>query len=272
MKSFIFIACALALLCGSNALPSIVSSQDCGNGISCASSQTCMSNATGAGLLFACSPLPNAVRCNDARFSCPASFTCAEDSKCLAADGSFIDAIVNVDAFQVAEMRDFGNGMKPTAFQICGAITTYFQLPNFCQCKGASLGGELSCTIGLQNYITIGASAWLLPCASPANMGYKAWVNVLGASKSIGQTWTASFQYKMPIPYASFTIGVADVGAQAILSADISRLVLSSKIAIGVCAKVGVGYFSYQICDPSALPWLPVTVVNGPKFDFSKYC
>ena len=76
----------------------------------------------------------------------------------------------------------------------------------------------------------------------------------------------------MPIPYASFNIGVADVGAQAILSADISRLILSSKIAIGVCAKVGVGYFSYQICDPSALPWLPVTVVNGPKFDFSKYC
>jgi hypothetical protein len=57
MKSFIFIACALALLCGSNALPSIVSSQDCGNGISCASSQTCMSNATGAGLLVIISAL-----------------------------------------------------------------------------------------------------------------------------------------------------------------------------------------------------------------------
>ena len=128
---------AVALLCGASALPTIISSGadsvDCLNGISCAQSQTCMSNLTGAGmrvhifsrgtysarkirirlpshlsLQYACAPLPNAVRCMDARFSCPASTVCAEEIKCVAADGTVTDGILNVDAFGVAEFRDFG--------------------------------------------------------------------------------------------------------------------------------------------------------------------
>lgn len=42
------------LVCSVSALPLLTN--DCGNGISCAPSQTCMSNATGAGILYACSP------------------------------------------------------------------------------------------------------------------------------------------------------------------------------------------------------------------------
>jgi hypothetical protein len=59
-------------------------------------------------LQYACAPLPNAVRCMDARFSCPASTVCAEDVKCVAEDGTVTDGILNVDAFSVAEFRDFG--------------------------------------------------------------------------------------------------------------------------------------------------------------------
>jgi hypothetical protein len=44
----------------------------------------------------------------DARFSCPTSTICAEELKCVAADGSFSDGVLNVDAFLVAEFRDFG--------------------------------------------------------------------------------------------------------------------------------------------------------------------
>jgi hypothetical protein len=44
----------------------------------------------------------------DARFSCPSSTTCAEELKCVAADGSISDGVLNVDAFLVAEFRDFG--------------------------------------------------------------------------------------------------------------------------------------------------------------------
>ena len=71
--------------------------------------------------LLSCSPLPNAVRCNDARWSCPASFVCADDgrdafgsSKRVASDGSIVDAVINVDPFEVTEMRDFGEFQSVT--------------------------------------------------------------------------------------------------------------------------------------------------------------
>jgi hypothetical protein len=258
-----------------NALPNLAPNvQNCGNGIFCAPFQTCMSNATGAGLIYACSPLPNAVRCSDARFSCPISNTCVDNSKCLDTKKNNItsDAIINLDAFEIAEFRDFGSGMKPTSFSICGSITNNFRLPNFCTCREARFGGELGCSIGLQNFITIGASAWILPCASPANFGYRAWGSLLGISQSVGRTWTASFTAQIPIPGASFELGITNVGARAELSGDISRFIISTRLAIGVCARAGIGFFSKEICNPSALSWLPVTILSGPRFDFSRLC
>jgi len=258
---------------GINALPNIdLNGQNCGNGISCSNSQTCMSNTTGAGLIYACSPLYNAVRCMDARFSCPYSSSCIEDSKCLYPDGNLTDAVINVDAFEVSEIRDFGNGMKPTAFSICGSIVNNFRLPNFCTCRDARFGGELACTVGLQNFISIGASAWILPCASPANFGYRAWGSLLGISQSVERTWTASFSANIPIPGTGFELGVAHAGARAELSGEIQRLVISTQLAIGVCGRVGIGVFSKEICNPSALQWLPVTILRGPRFDFSRLC
>ena len=281
MKLSSFVACAFVMfVCDTNALPTIApASQDCGNGISCAPSQTCMSNASapGAGLVYACSPLHNAVRCMDARFSCPASYTCIEDSKCRSPENSknvtiAYDAVINLDAFKVSEFRDFGSGMKPTAFSICGPITNNFRLPNFCTCREARFGGELGCTIGLQTFITVGASAWILPCASPANFGYRAWASLLGVSQSVGRTWTASFTAQIPIPGATFEIGVANVGARAELSGDISRFIISTRLAIGVCGRLGVGFFSREMCNPSVLRWLPITILNGPRIDFSRFC
>jgi len=71
--------------------------------------------------LFSCSPLPSAVRCNDARWSCPASFVCADDgrdafgsSNSVASDGSIVDAVINIDPFEVAEMSDFGEFQSVT--------------------------------------------------------------------------------------------------------------------------------------------------------------
>jgi hypothetical protein len=274
MKPLAFLALALAMIGTSvNAIPTIApTAENCGNGISCANLQTCMSNATGAGLVYACSPFINAVRCMDARFSCPSSSSCVEDLKCIYPDGNSTDAVVNFDAFEVAEIRDFGIGMKPTAFSICGSIVNNFRLPNFCTCRDAKLGGELACTVGLQNIISIGASAWVMPCASPANFGYKAWASLLGMSQSIGKTWYASFSANVPIPGANFELGVANAGARAELSGDVSQFIISTRLAIGVCGRVGIGFFSREICNPSALRWLPVTILNGPRIDFSRLC
>lgn len=276
MKLFTFLVFALTIVSNVvniHALPTISPNpQNCDNGISCASSQTCMSNATGAGLIYACSPLPNAVRCMDARFSCPYHSVCSDNSTCVEPNGSMINAVINVDAFEVAEFRDFGSGMKLTSLSICGPITSTFRLPNFCTCRDARFGGELGCTIGLQNYISVGASAWILPCASPANFGYRAWASLLGMSTSAGRTWTASFTVNAPIPGALFEIGVANVGAIAQISGEINRFIISTNLAIGVCARIGVGFFSRQICNPSALRWLPINILNGPQFDFSRFC
>jgi hypothetical protein len=260
------------LVCSVSALPLLTN--NCGNGISCAPSQTCMSNATGAGIVYACSPLPEAVRCMDARFSCPADTVCAENATCISASTDTIptDAVINLDAHQVADLRDFGSGMKPTAFSICGAITSVFRLPSFCTCRDARLGGELGCTIGLQTFITIGASAWILPCAPQANVGNRAWVSIPNVvTTSIGQTWTAAFTVSQPIPGAHLHIGGASAGARAELSGDIARQVISTRLAIGACARLGVGPFSRELCNPSVLR-LPVTVINGPRFDFSRFC
>jgi hypothetical protein len=288
MKSSLFLSCALLLLIGGGgsshfafALPNLAPiSQDCGNGIFCAASQTCMSNMTGAGLIYACSPFTNAVRCMDARFSCPHDYVCAENSRCILNQNQTrmeglateINAVLNLDAFEVSEFRDFGKGMKPTSLSICGPITGLFRLPNFCTCKDAQLGGELGCVVGLQTYISIGASAWILPCASPANFGYKVWASLLGMSHSIGNTWSASFTLTRPIPGASLEIGRSNAGAIVELSGEVNRFVLSTKVAIGVCAKIAVGPFTLQMCNPTSLPWLPVTILNGPRYDFSRFC
>ena len=51
-QSFTLFACALALLlCSASALPTIApAALDCGNGIFCASGQTCMSNSSFTGV------------------------------------------------------------------------------------------------------------------------------------------------------------------------------------------------------------------------------
>ena len=122
MKPYLLITFAMFFLASNvNALPMIAPNpQNCGNGISCASSQTCMSNATGAGLIYACSPLPSAVRCMDARFSCSTNSVCSDNSTCISPTGELTDAVINLDAFEVAELRDFGSGISPTALSICG--------------------------------------------------------------------------------------------------------------------------------------------------------
>ena len=276
MKPITILSCALLLTCcGVNAIPTIVIT-DCGNGIYCAPHQTCMSNATGAGIVYACSPLSRAVRCMDARFSCPSSYTCVDNSRCVSVNADTevnaeVNAVPNLDAFQVAESRDFGVGILPTSLSICGPITRNFRLPNFCTCRDGG-GSELSCVIGLQTYITIGASMWFRPCATPANFGYRAWVSLLGASRSIGETWSASFSLTRPIPGASFEIGRSNAGARVELTGEVSRFILSTRVAIGVCAALGVGPFTLQMCNPTMLPWLPVTILNGPRFDFSRFC
>lgn len=80
------LACALAMLSSAHAIPAIApSTYDCGNGVFCASTQTCMSDARGAGVkvrkcdIVANTALPNSVASHfcgsDCVYSSSASFT-----------------------------------------------------------------------------------------------------------------------------------------------------------------------------------------------------
>ena len=90
--------------------------------------------------------------------------------------------------------------------------------------------------------------------------------------RAITQTWIARFKVNAPIPHAGFRMGVTNVGARAELVGQVSRMVISTHIAVGACASVRVGCFEREWCNPSALRWLPVRVLQGPAFDFSRFC
>ena len=61
----------------------------CANGATCSSSQTCVPHANNASDKYACSPFPNAVVCDDYRFSCPENHVCnLSNRSCDSAKGS----------------------------------------------------------------------------------------------------------------------------------------------------------------------------------------
>ena len=166
-----------------NKIVDLGTSSDCGNGITCAPGHTCMSSSPGAGkkvtptkarqlplpffspftcnpraAQFACSPLRNAVRCSDARYSCPSASTCETGNVCLL-NGVTTPATANVDPSAAS-----------VAGNICGAIINNFQIPNYCTCAvvavtGEYLGGLLTCATGLPSTIRVSAKAVFVPCS-----------------------------------------------------------------------------------------------------------
>ena len=166
-----------------NKIVDLGTSSDCGNGITCAPGHTCMSSSPGAGkkvtptkarqlplpffspftcnpraAQFACSPLRNAVRCSDARYSCPSASTCETGNVCLL-NRVTTPATANVDPSAAS-----------VAGNICGAIINNFQIPNYCTCAvvavtGEYLGGLLTCATALPSTIRVSAKAVFVPCS-----------------------------------------------------------------------------------------------------------
>jgi len=274
MKTTATLLCSLALLCGAYALPTIAPAPiDCGNGLSCAAGQTCFTNATGAGELFACSPFPNAVFCHDSRFSCPASTTCngeaAPLSQCVSSDGTVVgNATWNVDAVAVSKFRNFGNGMVQVKNVVCR-----IPIPSFCTCSGSgALDGTITCSVGIPlSSLRIGASASLLPCGTPASFGYRAFI---GRTTLTEKKWTADFgvNINLPAPPAGFNLGVMSLKTRAELRASLSTGIVQASVGFGVCGSVTfIGSCCNTDCPLMDEAPLPVRLFRG-SYDFSDLC
>jgi hypothetical protein len=71
-----------------------------------------MTHEHGAGRIGGCSPFPNAVICNDRRFSCPSGTKCW-NSTCTHPDGSKSSAATGYDSFRMENMeREYPNNKQ----------------------------------------------------------------------------------------------------------------------------------------------------------------
>jgi len=103
---------ALSLAAAAQAISLMpAASLSCSNGLFCAMGETCMSNKQGAGAKLACSPLPNAVICNDRRHSCPSGSTCFNELCMPANAGQPFKASMSKDAVSVG-LRTYGQGIN----------------------------------------------------------------------------------------------------------------------------------------------------------------
>jgi hypothetical protein len=79
-----------------------------------------------------------------------------------------------------------GNGMTLASFfwTFVQQCRTTFAFPTskiyFCRCSSSRIGGQLSCNAGVSTYLNVGAASWILPCGSPASVGFQLWVQALG--------------------------------------------------------------------------------------------
>ncbi len=169
-----------------------------------------------------------------------------------------------------------GYGMVEVKNAICGPLT---RIPSFCRCDpSGSIGATVTCSVGipLSGGLTIGASAHFLPCASPANMGYRAWI---GSRDLASANFEAQFSrnINLPSPPAGFSLGIARVNARAELSGVVSRGRIQASVALGVCGSLAfVGSCCNSQCpglsaNVMGVPLLPVRLLTG-SYDFSRFC
>jgi len=262
-------------------------SVSCDNGLFCASGQTCISKYQGAGAKLACSPHPNAVVCNDKRFSCPAGSTCFNELCTPTNGGEPFQASTSVDAISVG-LRTYGNGIfilptdapgrvKDIGSDICNLINP--ALPSFCNCGSTYSGSNVTCQANVGNLLNAFINAWFMPCGSPASIGYNYGAGILGQSvASGGQVFSAHYDEEFTIPGASFGFLGTGFSADADLSGDISNAVITANVGLDVCGQINLLFTTFSGCASQSSQFtnfLGITVpvpIFSETFDFSSVC
>lgn len=228
--------------------------EDCGNGNACPSGQTCTSRASGAGCRFGCAPTLDAVICNDARYSCPANYTCEFVSATCRNGGKAAPLLTNGNAAPASPMP-LGVGSAN------GSLCEIFKpdLPASCVCADALLGASIACRVGVLLEDAFGLKADILPCDHVAHVDLqitesKHSINYTIAGVAMGET------KHVPIP--GLTIGIPKIGdasVDATVTLEGSLSEFTVKVGVDACAVVA----GESICGSDLTRYLPFWVFHG---------
>ena len=220
-------------------------SVSCDNGLFCAMGQTCISKAQGAGAKLACSPHPNAVVCNDMRFSCPSGSTCFNEL-CTPVDGGKpFKASTSFDALSVG-LRTYGNdvyllptdapGLKGNLGDAICNVVAPLMIPNFCNCSSNSSGASVMCKANVGDIISAWIGGSFLPCGSPASIGYTYGASVGGQQVFGGsENYVAAYDTEIPIPGATYKLMGYGIGADANVNGTINNAVITANLGVDIC-------------------------------------
>jgi len=142
-------------------------------------------------------------------------------------------------------------------------------LPDICTCSEETGGLKIDCSVDFMGIDTIGVSATMLPCASPASMSMEITEADAGIDYPIAGI-TAGYSGDIPIPGLSVAIPVVgDAGVQAAVSIDGNADSFEFSLGLDACVDIPiVGSECGADLDPDQLP---VPILSG-SYSFGDLC
>jgi hypothetical protein len=222
-----------------------------------------MSTAPGAGAKLACSPLPNAVICNDKRFSCPAGSTCSHKLCTPDNGGDPFTAFISQNANYVASST-YGDGVDnlPTdapglkgnlGSDICKSLIP--KLPSFCMCEAYWDGSSVMCQVNVGDFFNTFINAEFKPCGSGSGSATTRFTNhswgagFLAKHVASGEMqFIDDYHQRSLISGANFSMLNNGVYAVADVSGKIKNAQIKADVSLDVCGQVNVNVEKFSGC------------------------
>jgi hypothetical protein len=253
---------ALFVVAASHASP-LSSNHDvsCENGLFCDKGQTCMSKAPGAGAMLACSPHPNAVICNDKRFSCRAGSTCY-NQRCTWTPDSGRTGSFQASTSENARFVESGDGvyilptdapgLRNIGSDVCNLLIP--RLPSFCICEAFldGLGSSVKCQTNIGDVFNSFIIAHFKPCDATPTIGYSFGAGFLGTNYATSNmSFTGAYDRQYRISDAAFDMIYNGIYPQADVSGNVSTIKnarIRADVSLDFCGNVNTITEKYSGC------------------------